>query len=173
MILETYRVCFWNGISDENQMLVALAKLLRIQTEYWCRVKLSNKRAVLLRECKRHTTRHIESTLSAVLSWGWGYPIPGQEVPHTGVPPPRKGPGTSHWGTPLKGHGTSGSIMGWKWGTPSPPFVNRHLWKQYLPVALRTRKSKSANWIRFYAFSRDGSGSKSLKYCATLWRTRS
>ena len=68
------------------------------------------------------------------------YPIPGQGTPHpdlawggiqswpggtsslTGVPhhgvPPRKGPGTSHWGTPWKRHGTSGSIMGWRWGTP-------------------------------------------------------
>ena len=51
--------------------------------------------------------------------------------------PARKGPGTSHWGSPQKGcrtsgskyyglemgysqkgHGTSGSIMGWRWGTP-------------------------------------------------------
>ena len=26
-------------------------------------------------------------------------------------------PGTSHWGTPSKWHGTSGSIIGWRWGT--------------------------------------------------------
>ena len=32
-----------------------------------------------------------------------GYPIMG--VTHHGVPP-GKGPGTSHWGTPQKGHGT-------------------------------------------------------------------
>ena len=35
--------------------------------------------------------------------------------------PPRKGPGTSHWGTPWKGHGTSGSIIGWRWGTSPLP----------------------------------------------------
>ena len=44
-----------------------------------------------------------------------------------GVPHPvlsRKLPWTSgsimgwRWGTPQKGHGTSGSIMGWKWSTP-------------------------------------------------------
>ena len=33
-----------------------------------------------------------------------------------GVPP--SWPGTSHWVTPWKGHGTSGSIMGCRWGTP-------------------------------------------------------
>ena len=35
-------------------------------------------------------------------------------------PPPRKGPATSNWGTPQKEHGTNGSIMGWRWGTPPP-----------------------------------------------------
>ena len=41
-----------------------------------------------------------------------------------GTPSPLgKGPGTSHWGTPQRGHGTSGSIMGWRWGNPPPPIV--------------------------------------------------
>ena len=49
---------------------------------------------------------------------------PRTGVPHDQVwvpPPPHKGPETSHWGTPQKGHGTSGSIMGWRWGKPPPP----------------------------------------------------
>ena len=41
-------------------------------------------------------------------TWDWGTP-------------PWKGPGTSHWGTPWKEHGTSGNIMGWRWGNPPPP----------------------------------------------------
>ena len=40
---------------------------------------------------------------------GWGAPPP----PGT-VPPHQKGPGTSHWDTPWKGHGT----MGCRWRTP-------------------------------------------------------
>ena len=44
--------------------------------------------------------------------WDWGTPPSGTVVP------PSKGPGTLHWGTSWKGHGTSGSIMGWRWGTP-------------------------------------------------------
>ena len=69
------------------------------------------------------------------LSSEGGYPIPGQ-----GTPPPtfRPGWGSPHpdlagsplgrdlgpvTGVPLpwKGHGTSGSIMGWRWGTPPSP----------------------------------------------------
>ena len=68
---------------------------------------------------------------------GWGAPLsgPGWGTPHVqtwqGIP--RKGPRTSDWGTPWgrdlkpvtgvpaqKGHGTSGSIMGWRWVTPPP-----------------------------------------------------
>ena len=43
---------------------------------------------------------------------GGGYPIPGQGDLDLGP--------VINWGTPRKGHGTSGSIMGWrwKWGTP-------------------------------------------------------
>ena len=88
------------------------------------RSKYERNKTVLLREYKRHTVHHVASTHSAVLSRG--YPIPGQGVPYPGLGVPhhwwgftsRKGPGTSHWGTPQKGHGTSGSIMGWRWGTP-------------------------------------------------------
>ena len=63
----------------------------------------------------------------------WGYPIhregnlglgyPMDLRPVTGVPHPRKDMGTVEvlWDgggyPPWKGHGTSGSIMGWRWGT--------------------------------------------------------
>ena len=75
-----------------------------------------------------------------VLAGGGGTPIltwvgviPSQACP------PGKGPLTSHWGTPQKGHGTSGSIMGWRrtWdqcnyygmemGSPPPVLTDRHL----------------------------------------------
>ena len=83
-----------------------------------------------MRERKCHTARRLASTPTVVLSWEGGVAHPG--VPHPtrdGVPPrmgyspartgvpPGKGPGTSHRGTPQKGHGTSESIMGWRWGT--------------------------------------------------------
>ena len=64
---------------------------------------------------------------------GLGYNYPGVLPPGTGVPCPlllyplpgigillSKGPGTSHWGTRQKGHGTSGSIMDGD-GIPLPP----------------------------------------------------
>ena len=51
---------------------------------------------VLLRERKRHTTRHVACTSSAVLSRG--YPIPGWGYP------------IWDWGTPRKGPGTSGPV---------------------------------------------------------------
>ena len=47
------------------------------------------------------------------------HPRLGGGTPIMGYPP--SWPGTSRWGTPQKGHGTSGSIMGWRWGTPPPP----------------------------------------------------
>ena len=59
---------------------------------------------------------------------GWGVPHPWRDTPiqewstpvRSGVPP-WEGTWDSHWGTPQKGHGASGSIMGWRWGTPPPP----------------------------------------------------
>ena len=86
---------------------------------------------------------------------GGRYPILGYPLPGTGGNPPCKGPGTSHWGTPWKGHGINGSIMGWRWGTPQkvhgtsgsirewrwgtplPPGVNRL--KTLPSIILRTR----------------------------------
>ena len=47
-------------------------------------------------------------------------------IPGWGVPPSCHG-----WVPPGKGPGGSGSIMGWRWGTPL--WMDRHLWKQYLP----------------------------------------
>ena len=64
---------------------------------------------------------------------GWGYPrsvlAGGYTRPvlarGTPSPPgiavlPEKGPGTSYWGIPQKGYGTSGSMMEWRW-------ADRHL----------------------------------------------
>ena len=96
--------------------------------------ELFNKK-VLLCERKRHIDRGVSSTPSTILSRG--VPIPGQGgtpsqdgpggTPIVGYPP--SWPGTSHWDTPWKGHGTSGSIMGWRWDT----FLERtwDQWKYY------------------------------------------
>ena len=94
---------------------------------------------------------------------GWGYPTqywtggtPEWVPPWEGVwnfyememrpPPPQKkgGPVKVLWNgdvvPPQKGHGTSGSTMGWKWGTSCkghvtafPLLTDRHLWKHNLP----------------------------------------
>ena len=126
-------------------------------------------------ECKRRTTRHLASSHSAVLSfectpscscWGypilsqWGYPIQSWlgrgtmgYLPYLelGYPPGRNlVPGT---GVPWKGHGTSGSIIGWRWGT-LPPWVwtDTHLWKQYLPhppdAGVNDGKKVLSDWFR-------------------------
>ena len=56
--------------------------------------------------------------------------VPRPDLAWSGVPPWKR-PWTSHWGTPPeKGHGSSGSIMGWRWGTPLQVWTDRHLWKQ-------------------------------------------
>ena len=68
-----------------------------------------------------------------ILSWSGrysilGYPPPPESDlgPVTGVAPSKEH-GTSgsimgwRWGTPQKGHGTSGSIMKWRWSKPPPP----------------------------------------------------
>ena len=120
--------------------MLYILEVLRVTSLKW----RCNKK-VLLREPKRHTAHYIASTPSVVLSWEgvdhpqqgvphpWpgGYTIPSQGVPHLcqGVPctgvPLGKGPGTSQWGTPWKGHGNSGSIMGWRWGTPGCELTNK------------------------------------------------
>ena len=100
---------------------------------------------VLLRERKRHTARCVANTRYVVLT---GYPpggVPGQ------VPPPG-GPGTPPGGVrvPPRGvrvppggvpsqvppRGGSGYPPG---QVPPPLWTDKHLWKQYLPVVLRTR----------------------------------
>ena len=85
--------------------------------------------------------------LWSTMKWGtpphqdWGTPTSGTGVPPglglgyphlwLGYPYPelwyplRKGPGTSHWSTPWKGHRTSESIMGWRWGIPPKKFRMR------------------------------------------------
>ena len=94
----------------------------------------TKNKKVLLRERKRHTVRRVSSTPCAVLSWGRGYPITGCGLMYPTVwdwgsvtgKDPWKGHGTSgsmmgwRWGTHWKVHGTSGSMMGWRWGTPPP-----------------------------------------------------
>ena len=81
------------------------------------RMRILHYKTVLLRERKKQATaRRVAITPSVVLShpipgWGRGYPIPGWGVPH---PWPR-------WVPPQKGHGTSGSILEWKWGKAHPP----------------------------------------------------
>ena len=95
------------------------------------KINNSTEQENLLRERKRHTTRRVASTTSAVLSRG-GVPHPWSGVLQPGVPT-RKGPGISHWGTPWKGHGTSGSIMGWRWSKPPPPGVDRHTHVKIVP----------------------------------------
>ena len=60
---------------------------------------------------------------------------------------PRKGLGASHWGTPQKGHGTSGSIMGWRWGTPID--VDRHTPVKTVPSRRTTYAGgKNAHLLR-------------------------
>ena len=91
-------------------------------------IRIDNKKVVLC-ERKRFIVRCVASTSSVLLSYrgggGGGYPIPGHPWPG--------------WGTHWKGHGTSGSIMGWRWGTPPWVWTDWRLWKQYLPIVLRTR----------------------------------
>ena len=102
--------------------------------------KYENKK-VLLRERKRHIDRGISSTPSAVLfqggypipSWGGGTPLLAGGYPIMGTPFPIltwlgwysiPGWGEGYGCTPLwKGHGTSWSIVGWRWVTP--PSVDR------------------------------------------------
>ena len=79
---------------------------------------LWNKK-VLLRERKRHTASRVASTPSVVLAWRStpsqvGYPHPDLAA---GVPDHRRG---CLRVSPQKGHGTSGSIMGRRWGNPPP-----------------------------------------------------
>ena len=86
---------------------------------------------LFLCERKRHTACQVASTPSSILSRGGGVPHPwpgGYLGPVTGVPPRKDmGPVEVLWeemGSPWKRHGTSGSIMGWRWGngvTPPPP----------------------------------------------------
>ena len=70
-------------------------------------------------------------------------------VPHTGVPPLWPGWVVPHpWsgGTPSLGNPVEKTWDQWKYygmeiGNP-PVWTDRHLWKQYLPVVLRTRAVK-------------------------------
>ena len=76
-------------------------------------------KTVLLRECKRHTDRHLSSTQRAVLYWGGGHP--GWVPPWLGYPLPLTWWGSGvHWvGAPLAGVPPSWPGWGVPWaGTP-------------------------------------------------------
>ena len=134
-------------------------------------VKLFLHKKVLLRERKRHTAHRVANTPYVVLSMG--YPIPGWGVPRPWVPPPPVltwpggtpsqdraypssgatppvltwlgGTPSQDGGTPQKGHGTSGSIIEWRWGTPPPPpVVDGHTSVKTLPsrIPLEMRAAK-------------------------------
>ena len=77
-------------------------------------LKTLNNKIVLLRERKSHTAHRVKYSICCPDLAG------GTPSLVSTVVPPAKGPGSSHWGTPGKGHGTSGSIMGWRWSTPHP-----------------------------------------------------
>ena len=70
------------------------------------------------------------------LAWGWG-----TYLAQGGVPTLDRGKGTYH-GIPSSCRGGTYLEMGegyLPWGTPSPQvWTDRHLWKQYLPIILRT-----------------------------------
>ena len=106
-----------------------------------------------MRERKGPTARRIGSTRCAVLSRVGGYPIRSWlkegggylSSPGLGYPPPGTGvPPASDWGTPpWKGHGTSGSIMGWRYyglDMGYPPVVDKV--KTLTSVILRMRAVK-------------------------------
>ena len=94
---------------------------------------------VLQRERNRHADCGVLSTSYAVLYWG--VPPAGGRGPHPwlgGTPiwtwpvyPPKSG-----WGTPPQ----QGYPPIWTWlGYPPQVWTDRHLWKQYLTVILRTQ----------------------------------
>ena len=75
-----------------------------------------------------------------MLSYPGGYPIPSQGVPVLGYPPSWSGQGLPRC-TPQKGHGTSGSIMGWRWvcllhsrGRTSLFQIQLDSWNHHCPV---------------------------------------
>ena len=90
------------------------------------RAKVQDNKKVLLHDRKRHTTRRVASTHSAVLSrvWGGGVPqsCPGQEggggatpvLSWTGEGVPQSCPG---WGGATPVLGATGVPPGWDWGT--------------------------------------------------------
>ena len=93
-------------------------------------------------------------------SWpGQGVPCPGWGVPHTSLPgtevpprlglwyppPPQKEPTTSH---SQKWHGTSWSIVGWRWGTPSPPPCGQTDWRLWKHNPCRTTYAGGSNTVR-------------------------
>ena len=70
--------------------------------------------------------------LGYTLAWDWGTPRRDLGLPGTGVPPiwdwgtPRRNLGqVTGYTTPQKGHGTSGSIMGWKWDIYSQVWTDK------------------------------------------------
>ena len=89
-------------------------------------VKIEIYKKVLLHERKRHTTCHVASTRSTVLSWrGGGTPVPAGGVPQSWER-------TWDWGTPGKGPGIRdlGKNLGLGY---TSLWTDTHLWKHYFP----------------------------------------
>ena len=101
---------------------------------------IMNKK-VLLREPKRHTARRVASPWEVGTYLGQGGPtLAGRRGNYLGrgYLPWSRGGYLPWWlgGTYLGW----GGYPPWPWGsTPPQVWTDRHLWKQYLPVVLRTR----------------------------------
>ena len=106
---------------------------------------------VLLRERKRHTARcRVVTTHSVVLSWlippppaGWTDPPSWTWPPPPAGPDPPPPPGrldlTPSLPTGLRtAQPPRPPWLDWP-DQPTPLWTDKHLWKQYLPVVLRTR----------------------------------
>ena len=111
----------------------------------WKNITFNKK--VLLRERKRHTARCVANTPYVVLT-GYpprgGYPVrspaPGGYPDPPGGYPVRYPPGGVPGQVPPPGGYPAGP------DPPLPPlWTDKHLWKQYLPVVLRTRAVKKRN----------------------------
>ena len=79
---------------------------------------------------------------SPITGWGVPHPWPGR-YPISGRGTPWEG--TSHWGTLPERTWDQWKYYGMEMGYPRV-WTDRRLWKQYLPVVLRTRAVKTLDW---------------------------
>ena len=152
-------------LTSDNLILAQLSSLFSLRIviiliylyELFTWQRYTNKK-VLLRERKRHTARCVANTPYVVLI---GYPPPPPGGTRSGTPqggtwtppppgypvryPPPPPPGGTQRGVPGQvppppGGTWSGNPGGGTRTPPPPPlWTDKHLWKQYLPVVLRTR----------------------------------